>query len=494
MNFGKLLQYLRDLPADSTVQVRIDSREVKSGDVFVAISGVNEDGVKFIPNAVQAGAAIIVCSAENEITKAAAKEGVQIVVQENTRKALWQLAKAYYGTEVICKVKNVQIIGITGTNGKTTSAYLLEHLFTGLGHKVGVMGTVSYRWPSNEIIASLTTPDSLTIHRIISEMVKDGVDIIIMEVSSHALEQDRVGGVDFTGAIFSNLTQDHLDFHEDMNSYFTAKAKLFTTLPKVDKSIAINSDDEWGKKLLALCPQALDYGLRDFENTRLNYVKAKILSMSPAGLHLQMQWGEKKWELRSPLVGAFNALNLLGVQTVALGMGVEVEGLKHLETFHGVCGRLERVQGTGELNIFVDYAHTPDALVNVLEALRGAGFKKIITVFGCGGNRDKTKRPLMGKAVAEHTDVAVLTSDNPRFEKAEDIIADVMPGLEAREGLEIIVEVDRKMATQKALELLKQSDIAHTAVLIAGKGHEDYQIIEDVKHPYSDQLTVQELV
>ncbi len=494
MEFNKLLKQLRDLPSDSKAKIRIDSRAVQKGDIFVAISGISEDGIKYIPAAVKAGAATIVCCGENEFTSTAAQEGVKIVQCENSRKALWQMASAYYNTEANCKINNVQIIGITGTNGKTTSAFLLEHLFTKLGHKVGVMGTVSYRWPGNEIEAPLTTPDSITIHSMIASMIKDGVDIIIMEVSSHALEQDRVGGIDFSGAIFSNLTQDHLDFHEDMNSYFEAKAKLFTTLPKKDKAIAINSDDEWGKKLLSLCPQALDYGLQNFENTSLNYVRAKIVSMSPQGLHLQMKWCEKKWEIKSPLVGAFNALNLLGVQTLALGLGVEVEGLKHLEDFYGVCGRLERVQNAQNLNVFVDYAHTPDALVNVLQALRTAGFEKIITVFGCGGDRDRTKRPLMGKAVADNTDIAILTSDNPRFEKPEDIIADVLPGLQSCEKLEVLVHVERREATKKALELLKSSNTNDTAVLIAGKGHEDYQIIEGVKYPYSDQKTVQELL
>ncbi len=494
MEFLELIKYLRELKSPKNHQIRIDSREVQTGDIFVAIPGANEDGAKYIPAAIAAGAGMVVCADKNFHSEEAVKNGVSIIYHENPRKALWQLAEAYYATTAACKLNNVRIIGITGTNGKTTSAYLLEHLFTQLGHKVGVMGTVSYRWPGHEQEAPLTTPDSLTIHATIAAMLNDGVDIIIMEVSSHALEQDRVGGLDFSGAIFSNLTQDHLDFHQDMDSYFAAKAKLFTTLPKQDKAIAINSDDAWGRKLLTLCPQALDYGLQEFENTSGNYVKARIISMSPAGLHLQMQWRDKAWELKSPLVGTFNALNLLGVQTLALGLGVEVESLVHLEDFYGVCGRLERVQNVKNLNVFVDYAHTPDALVNVLQALRGAGFKKIITVFGCGGNRDRTKRPLMGKAVAEHTDVAVLTSDNPRFENPQDIIADVLPGLQARAGLEIIVEPDRKEATKKALQILYGSDVVHTAVLIAGKGHENYQIIEGVKYPYSDQENLRELI
>ncbi len=497
MTFSSLIQSLPELVASTDMQIRIDSRLVVAGDIFVAIAGVNDDGAKYIPAAVEAGASVIVCQEDCDATNEAKAQGVTIVLHDEPRKALWELAKIYYNTEELCKKNNTRIIGITGTNGKTTSAYLLEHLFAKLGHKVGVIGTVSYRWPGNEQEAPLTTPDSLTLHSTICAMLKDDVDIIIMEVSSHALEQERVGGIDFDGAIFSNLTQDHLDFHVDMQTYFNAKAKLFIDLPRHSKTLAINIDNEWGNKLYGLCKantQNFVFGLQAGEKAQTNLVQGKIISMSPLGLHLAMQWGDKKWSLNSPLVGAFNASNLLAVQTLALGLGVKVEDLKYLEDFYGVCGRLERVKNNSNLNVFVDYAHTPDALVNVLLALRGAGFSKLITVFGCGGNRDRSKRPLMGKAVAKHTDIAVLTSDNPRFEEPQDIINDVLPGLKVNQDLEVIVEADRKTATKIALDLLKTSDINKTAVLIAGKGHEDYQIIKGVKFPYSDQKTVQELV
>ncbi len=497
MEFSNLVKSLPELVAKTDMQIRVDSRLVEPGDIFVAIAGVNDDGVKYIPAAVQAGASVIVCEAESDATVDAITQGTTVVLHPNPREALWQLAMTYYDTENLCKEKNVKIIGITGTNGKTTSAYLLDHLFTCLGHKVGVMGTVSYRWPGHEQEAPLTTPDSLIIHANLAAMIKSGVDVVIMEVSSHALDQERVGGIKFSGAIFSNLTQDHLDFHVDMQSYFEAKSKLFVKQPLTNKSMAINIDDAWGEKLLGLCPSSaktLPFGLYPDGNMEENFVHGQIVAMSPLGLHLKMQWDKQQWELHSPLVGVFNAYNLLAVQALALSLGVRVEDLKHLASFNGVCGRLERVQNKENFNVFVDYAHTPDALINVLQALRGAGFEKIITVFGCGGNRDRTKRPLMGRAVAEYTDIAVLTSDNPRFEEPADIIADVLPGLQERADLEIIVEVDRKLATKRALELLKNSDVSSTAVLIAGKGHEDYQIIQGTKYPYSDQKNVQELL
>ena len=251
--------------------------------------------------------------------------------------------------------------------------------------------------------------------------------------------------------------------------------------------MAVNADDPWGRRLLELCPRALSFGLQQGPPRR-RHLWGELLSAGTEGCRLRMHLEGRTWELRSPLVGAFNASNLLTVQALALETGLDPGQFKALESFTGVCGRLERVEKSQGLNVFVDYAHTPDALVNVLKALRGAGFKRIITVFGCGGNRDRTKRPLMGEAVARYADVAVLTSDNPRFEEPEAILRDVLPGL--KEAREVLVEVDRHAATARALDMLGKDD----ALLIAGKGHEDYQIIQGVKHHYSDQEVVRELL
>ena len=463
-------------------EVRADSREVRPGDICVAVPGESVDGTRFIPQAVSAGAAAIVC--RPDAVEAAPHEGsCRFLPHHDPREALWRLAAARWRTEEL----PLRVVGITGTNGKTTTAALLEHLFTAAGHRVGVLGTVTYRWPGHSEAAPLTTPDPLSLHAMLARMAAAGVDMVFMEVSSHALAQQRVSGVPFAGAAFTNLTQDHLDFHADMESYFKAKARLFLELPRADKAMAVNADDQWGRRLLELCPGALSYGLGRGAPGR-RHLWGELLSSGTGGTHLRMRSGDAEWELRSPLVGAFNAANLLTAQAMALELGLEPEAMGALESFTGVCGRLERVDNPRGLHVFVDYAHTPDALINVLTALRGAGFARIVTVFGCGGNRDRTKRPLMGEAVARHADVAVLTSDNPRNEEPEAILADVLPGLAT--AREVVVEADRRAATARALAMLGPED----ALLIAGKGHEDYQIIRGVKHHYSEQEVVRELL
>ena len=483
-------QALADLLADvraGRAEVRADSREVGKGDIFVAVPGASEDGARFVPAAVEAGAAAVVCRPEVTAAvgdaAAAAGHACTAVACDDPREALWRLAQARYHTETL----PLTVLGVTGTNGKTTCAYLLEHLFSSLGHKVGVLGTVNYRWPGHMESAPLTTPGPLAVHSMLAAMSAAGADTAVMEVSSHALEQQRVGGVPFAGALFTNLTQDHLDFHPDMLSYFKAKARLFLEVPRDDKAMSINADDEWGRRLLELCPSALSYGLHEGLPGQ-RHLRGELLSAGTDGCHLRMTLGRESWELHSPLVGAFNASNLLAVQALALELGLKPDQLAVLAGFMGVCGRLERVPNPQGLHVFVDYAHTPDALINVLKALRGAGFRRIVAVFGCGGNRDRTKRPLMGQAVARYADVAVLTSDNPRFEDPEAILRDVLPGL--ADARETVVEVDRRTATARALELLGPDD----ALLIAGKGHEDYQIIQGVKHHYSDQEVVRELL
>lgn len=476
-DFGELLAACRA----GRCEVRSDSRQVRPGDIFVAVPGASEDGARFIPQAVAAGASAVVCRAG---AAAGAGEGTcRCIEHHDPREALWRLAAARWHTDSL----PLRVIGITGTNGKTTTAALLEHLFAAAGHRVGVLGTVTYRWPGHSEAAPLTTPDPLSLHAMLARMAEAGVDLAFMEVSSHALAQQRVSGVPFAGAAFTNLTQDHLDFHQDMESYFRAKARLFLELPRQDKAMAVNADDPWGRRLLELCPGALSFGLGRGAPGR-RHLWGELLASGTAGTHLRMRLDGEEWELRSPLVGAFNAANLLAAQAIALELGLQPSAMAELETFAGVCGRLERVPNPRGLHVFVDYAHTPDALVNVLTALRGAGFGRIVTVFGCGGNRDRTKRPLMGEAVARHADVAVLTSDNPRNEDPGAILEDVLPGLAA--AREVVVEPDRRAATARALAMLGSED----ALLIAGKGHEDYQIIQGVKHHYSDQEVVRELL
>ncbi|MBQ9536877.1 MAG: UDP-N-acetylmuramoyl-L-alanyl-D-glutamate--2,6-diaminopimelate ligase, partial [Desulfovibrionaceae bacterium] len=349
---------------------------------------------------------------------------------------------------------------------------------------------VNYRYPGVNKPAPLTTPDALTLHKWLAEMENVGCDFAILEVSSHALEQERVYGLPFAGCAFTNLTQDHLDFHETMANYFAVKQRLFTEVGRLDKQCVINVDDPYGVKLADLCPQALTFSLQQHLPEQQAKLTAELLRADTQGCHLRMHYQGDTWELQSPLIGAFNAANLLTVQALAISLGCSIPKLQALANFTGVKGRLERVKAQGK-HVFVDSAHTPDALEYVLLALRNAGFKHIITVFGCGGNRDRGKRPKMGRVVAKLADVAVLTSDNPRFEEPLAIIEDVKPGLQGAK--QVVINPDRRAATIAALDMLRNSQDADAAcVLIAGKGHEDYQIIQGKRHHYSDQEVVEE--
>ena len=468
--------------------VASDSRAVTPGCVFVAVRGAAEDGSRYIPAALDGGATAIVadatCSAETVAQVEAA--GAALALVEDTRLAISALAAAHYRTASL----GMTIIGVTGTNGKTTCAYLLERLFQSLGHTVGVMGTVSYRWPGHTEAAPLTTPGPLAVHANLAAMAQAGCDVCVMEVSSHSLDQKRVQHVPFAGACFTNLTQDHLDFHGDLETYFQAKAHLFTDVPSPAKAVATNADDAHGAQIARMVPGTVTYGFAGCPEgcDPSRHLHGDLLEQGTSGVRLRMTFGDASWEMRSPLIGRFNADNLLTVQAMALAMGVAPSSLQALASFRGVPGRLERVDNARGLHVFVDYAHTPDALVNVLQAVRGAGFRRVVCVFGCGGNRDRGKRPLMAEAVASLADVAVLTSDNPRFEDPTEIIRDVLPGLASARA--IIVDADRFCATRRACELTGPED----CLVIAGKGHEDYQIIGGVKHHYSDQEVVRQIL
>lgn len=474
-------------PADSDPwpDVCIDSRKVTPGAVFVALPPVGGEhaagGAAFIQDALARGAGYIVCVPEQAVS--CPSDQVEVVDCADPRKALGQLLRARHGTERL----SFPLVGVTGTNGKTTCTYLLEHLFGSAGWKTGVLGTVAYRWPGHVEDAAMTTPDCPDLHAMLAAMQESGVGIAFMEVSSHALDQERVAGLDFRGAVFTNLTQDHLDYHGDMGRYFHAKARLFRELCSASAVRVVGADNEWGRNLLELVPEAWGYGLQE-QPAGAAYLAGEMISSGTDGLWLRMRYAGKTWKLHSPLVGRFNAENLLAVQALGLGFGLTPEDFQCLETFNGVPGRLERIPNPANHAVFVDYAHTPDALVNVLTALRGAGFPRIITVFGCGGDRDRTKRPRMGEAVARFSDVAVLTSDNPRHEAPEAIMADVMPGLAGAK--QVLQEPDRGLAIQKALELMQAGDV----LLVAGKGHERTQQIGDVKYPFSDQQIIREML
>lgn len=479
------------------IPLAVHSSKVRPGGIFVILppplplhkADDAPGSERYLGDALQAGAGSIVCHPKHLPLLESLQVDCEVVAHEDPRACLGLLAQKYYGTDKRCP----KVIGITGTNGKTTTTYLLEALFAALGKPCGVIGTVSYRWPGHEAEAPLTTPDCLSLHSMLARMRDAGAQYAFMEVSSHAIDQSRVAGIAFSGALMTNLTQDHLDYHRDMEDYFAQKARLFLPkalggLPFFDKVTALNADDEHCRRLLAVTPGGIGYGLGAAPVAGARHLSGRVRAMSPKGLRLTMSFEGASWELASPLVGGFNVMNLLGVQALGLGLGLAPDDFGALSSFTGVSGRLERVRNNKGLNVFVDYAHTPDALTKAISALRDAGFERVITVFGCGGNRDRSKRPLMGKAVAEYADVAVLTSDNPRDEEPEAIMADVLPGLQACP--QVVRQPDRRAALAEALSLTGSDD----ALLVAGKGHETYQLIKGVKYPFSDQAVLRELL
>lgn len=478
MEFAALLK-----KAKKGMVVRTDSRKVQPGECFVAMPGTSVRGIDYIPSALDNGAKYVVApeSARDLVAPVVEKKALAVYV-ENPAVALGELARAHFQL----MDRDLKLVGITGTNGKTTTTYIIEHLLASAGLKVGVLGTVNYRWPGFVMDAPLTTPDCWMIHELIYNMKKADVDVAIMEVSSHALDQYRVAGLDFDAGVLTNVTQDHLDYHGDMETYFKAKAKLFMDCPREGKPGIVNYNDPYGRRILSQVDGAIGYGIGDTSIVRHEVgdkpmVQGRILSMTGKGMEIETTYKGKTWTVQSPLIGAFNAMNLLAAQAVGLQLGLNCKDMRKLSDFPGVPGRLERVMNDYGLDIFVDYAHTPDALENVQHTLKGLDFRRLITVFGCGGDRDRTKRPIMARAVARYADVAVLTSDNPRSEDPMTIMDDARPGL--AKAREVIEHPDRQTAITLAVQAMREGDV----LLIAGKGHEDYQIINGETIHFSDK-------
>lgn len=477
---GKWYELLDEV--DRGRPVKVHSDKVLPGDVFIAMPGTKTSGSEFVAQALQQGAAYIVGN-----NKQGLPEGAEsfFVCHPEPREALGQLARRYYKTNLL----KSRLIGITGTNGKTTVAYLLENLLQSLGYSVGVIGTVSYRWPDHQEEAVLTTPDCLSLHNMLFQMGKNKVDVVCIEVSSHALEQKRVAGLNFDWVVFTNLSQEHLDYHTDMETYFQAKRKLFYPPLAENNSAVVNIDDPYGFRLISCLNQGLGFGIDSCDQVDNSCLKGVILSSSRQGLSLSMSYHDRSWQFESGLIGRHNALNLLAAQAIGIKMGLDPADFQCLSSVKEVPGRLERVINEQNYSIFIDYAHTPDALENVLSTLKVLSEGKLIVVFGCGGNRDKDKRPVMGRVVAKYADMAVLTSDNPRHEDPVQIIEDILPGLNGKE-INLVQEIERRKAMEIALGEISNQDI----LLIAGKGHETYQEIGDQRRPFSDYKTVQELL
>lgn len=469
--WDELLEYIRQ-----GARVRTHSQQVQQGDVFVALPGAHTDGSHYISQAVDRRAAWVVHPEHFRPGRTEAR--VRFLTCPDPGNALGALAAAQYKTDQ----KKPFLVGITGTNGKTTVSYLVEHLLRSAGKDCGVLGTINYRWKGKERHADLTTPGCLDLHAMLAEMAEDGVEVVCMEVSSHALDQQRTAGLAFDLAVFTNLTQDHLDYHQDMETYFQVKSRLFTT---ASRASVLNFDDAYGLRLAGLSTPGRGYSLNKVDVPGWPCLQGSIQRMDRSGQVLSLHEPKLgQWSLRSGLVGRHNASNLLAAQAVGLELGLGPQDFRALESCTGPPGRLERISNKLGLHVFVDYAHTPDALDNVLVALKELDFRRLIVVFGCGGDRDPGKRPLMGQAVARHADLAVLTSDNPRHEDPEQIMHEVMPGLQ--DCPQVMCNPDRRQAIHMGLEATGPLD----ALVIAGKGHECTQQIGDQKLPFSDAQVV----
>ena len=455
--------------------IAADSRKVTDGSLFVAVKGTASDGHDYIPVAIANGARAIVC----EVLPAALSETVTYIVVPDTAEALGKLASAWYEFPS----DNLVVVGVTGTNGKTTIATLLYDMFRKMGHKAGLLSTVCNYIDGEAVPATHTTPDALTLHELMARMVDAGCEYLFMEVSSHAVDQKRISGISFDGGIFTNLTRDHLDYHLTVENYLKAKKQFFDNLPASAFALT-NADDKSGLVMLQnTAATKLTYSLRTLAD-----VKGRILESHFEGTLLTIN--DK--EVMVHFVGRFNAYNLLAVYGAAVALGKEPEEvLLALSTLHSVSGRFETIQSPLGYTAIVDYAHTPDALNNVLnvihEVLDSRG--RILTVVGAGGNRDKGKRPLMAKEAVKLSDQVILTSDNPRFEEPEDIINDMVAGLNNEEKQRTLCITDRSQAIKTAALLAKKGDV----ILIAGKGHEDYQDVKGVKHHFDDREIVREI-
>jgi UDP-N-acetylmuramoyl-L-alanyl-D-glutamate--2,6-diaminopimelate ligase len=460
-------------PPDRAVEsIAYDSRRVQKNGLFVAMRGEKSDGHEFIDQAIEKGASVIV--AERNGTHARAST----VLVEDTRPILADLSATFYGFPV----RKLKMAAVTGTNGKTTTTFLIKHICENAGVRCGLIGTVRYEIADRVLPATRTTPESLDVQELLAQMVNAGCRAAAMEVSSHALAQERTRALEWDVAVFTNLTQDHLDFHGTMEKYFEAKAKLFTQLAKQEKKgkavAVVNVDDRYGEQLLRKIDKRIPivtYGM----GARADY-RASNYRMEFGGTSYQLDARGKSYLVRVPLIGRFNVANSMAALAAANALGVGLrEAVLSLSKSPQVPGRLESVPAKRQFQIFVDYAHTPDALLNVLKTLRELGPRRLIAVFGCGGDRDKQKRPLMAEVVDRNADFAIITSDNPRKEDPAAIIAEVEKGFRSDHYEKI---VDRAQAIARAIEMAQPRDI----VLIAGKGHENYQEFADNTVPFDD--------
>ena len=455
--------------------VKIDSRQVKPGYLFVAMKGTQVDGHQFIPKAIELGAKAVLCEDLPETPV----EGITYVQVESSEDAVGPVATLFHGDPT----SRLKLVGVTGTNGKTTIATLLYNMFRRFGHKCGLLSTVCNYIEDEAVPASHTTPDAIELNELLERMAAAGCEYVFMECSSHAIAQKRIGGLKFAGGMFTNLTRDHLDYHKTFENYRDAKKLFFDGLSK-DAFAITNADDKNGLFMVQNTKaQVKTYSIRQMADFR-----ARIIECHFEGMYLEIDGRE----VGVQFIGKFNVSNLLCVYGAAVMLGKQPEDiLVIMSTLKSVNGRLDPIRSPEGYTAIVDYAHTPDALENVLNAIHEVldGKGKVITVCGAGGNRDKGKRPLMAQEAVRQSDRVIITSDNPRFEEPQAIINDMLAGLDAKQMKKVLSIVDRREAIRTACMLAKKGDV----VLVAGKGHEDYQEIQGVKHHFDDKEVLREI-
>ena len=481
MRLNELLINIKnaDITGNADVEitgVNIDSRRIEEGHLFVAMRGTQVDGHRFIPKAIEQGAAAILCEELPETLS----DGVTYVKVASTEDAVGPVATVFYGNPS----EKLKLVGVTGTNGKTTIATLLYNMFRKLGYKCGLLSTVCNYIEGEAIPADHTTPDPIELNRLLARMVDAGCQFAFMECSSHAIAQKRIGGLKFAAGIYTNLTRDHLDYHKTFENYRDAKKAFFDMLPKGSYAI-INADDKNGTVMV----QNTKATVKTYSVRQMADFRARIIECHFEGMYLEIDGHE----VGVQFIGKFNVSNLLAVYGTARMLGEQPEDiLVALSTLKSVSGRLEPIRSADGFTAIVDYAHTPDALENVLNAIHEVldGRGKVITVCGAGGNRDKGKRPLMAKEAVRQSDRVIITSDNPRFEEPQEIINDMLAGLDQQQMKKVVSIVDRREAIRTACMMAQKGDV----ILIAGKGHEDYQEIKGVKHHFDDKEVVREII
>ena len=484
MRLSELLKYVKPIAIVGNAEVditgvNIDSRKIEKGHLFVAIKGTQTDGHRFIPKALELGAVAVLCEDLPEDLSGQTADTTYVQVA-STEAAVGPVATVFYGEPS----QQLKLVGVTGTNGKTTIATLLYNMFRKFGHKCGLLSTVCNYIEGEAIPADHTTPDPIELNKLLHQMVEAGCEYAFMECSSHAIAQQRIGGLKFAGGLFTNLTRDHLDYHKTFENYRDAKKAFFDGLSK-DAFAITNADDKNGSVMVQNCKAQV----KTYSVQRMADFRARIIECHFEGMYLEIN-GQ---EVGVQFIGKFNVSNLLAVYGAAVMLGKKPEDiLVVLSTLKSVAGRLEPIRSEEGVTAIVDYAHTPDALENVLNAIHEVmeGKQgKIITVCGAGGNRDKGKRPLMAQEAVKQSDRVIITSDNPRFEEPQDIINDMLAGLDQKQMKKVVSIVDRKEAIRTAAMMAEKGDV----ILIAGKGHEDYQEVKGVKHHFDDREVVREI-